>query len=1087
MPEFHPGTNEVEWFADLKPLAERIGEQVLGHPVRWNVEASSGDRKRSDVVVTTADGEVLLTGEGKRPDDPRGKHPLVSSEVDDAVSKAQAQGSPLCFTTNFFQIALLSAAPGLHGQPLMRLKGDPIAFIDPYHANQVGWWKALSTTERESLTSAGLRALFERYRLTSRNQAPALSVDDIAVDYFSALTNALLDPLARAFTTVAEKPTPDIAARAMTAGLSLNDPQERRYLVAQGIAEVLTAALFHRLLRNHFSDLEALLGGTQPTTGAVLNQTVRASLADAVQISGDYKPILVIDGMASWVIAASSSDVVYHWIALFDFIDRLDLSAVTTDILGTIFERLISPERRHELGQHYTQPRLARAMAKWGVTSPDIRVLDPACGAGTFLVETYNEHAKHGLTHDQILRRTFGNDIDNFAVHLASINLVTRRIRQGLNHPLIREGDAFQLAPGTTNMLHVAATDDGAIEDVPLPEVDLIIANPPYGRTAPNELACEAHVASRLRSGNPFDHGMNFAAWFVLLGASIANPSARMAFVLPIATLQNDNLKKWRDWLRRRYDWVIWRTEADVWFSDARVATCVILFTPRAAQKSGTYGTVKFVNVLDRVDGELHWIDRVPCPSENVDIADISDTSGTDDLLVRGAMPQPLRLFDEAPSTTRIKKLRGMTPMAGTKLGHKFFELRDEYPASDGALRTVSGLGTTFRINKSHLTPFLTGPKQIDSGEPTLGTHWALTMSETRPGAQTALGRYLTLAESLGVNDEPSVRARRPWWRLTARTFHVAVSMSQQFRHQVAWLNPPQAVKNNFNGLVLDKPTDALVEDAELVSASLASAFGALSMLHQSGEVGNEGARRTLLRHFEEWPVLNPGDVTGEDRSAVLTAYRKYRAFRASEFDHMATAEREALTVLTTAVAKAAHVHAPTRLATHAMDSATTTVAQRRLLEATALKGRTRAGSSGGPSIRKRLRTWTKGYEPYDEALDLLTSGPQVISLRDVSEIDIPTLFADGPFDAVPDTERDLILLVGPRFEAAWPDPENDPERLEELRIILDTMFKDAVRDLLPDDPGADHAGRSTWLDMQSELYIELSRSIQLDVRKELS
>lgn len=579
---WHPGVNEIEWLADLKPYAQDIGAQVLGFPVRWSVETavSRHSGRRCDVRVETADGHVLFTGEAKRPDDPKGQHPLVTSEVDDAVAKAQATGARFCFTTNFLQAALLDAGAGLHGQPLLRLQGDPVSIIDPGYADQPGWWKTLTDSERRAAAANGLRLLFERYRDTSAGVTPPLSIDNVAVDYFRALTDSLLDPLHKAFEVSLTSVPVGISERALRAGLDLSQPQQRRYLVAQGITEVLTAVLFQQVLRGYFDSIDAPLAGMTPQSPQVLRQTVVTALDEAVHISGDYKPILVVSEIAEWVLGHAPEEAMPHWRELLAFIERLDIDLVTGDILGTIFERLISPERRHDLGQHYTQPRLARAMARWGVREPLDIVLDPACGAGTFLVETYGVHKELGVTHADILRRTFGNDIDSFAVHLASINLATRRIKRGLNHPLVRHGDAFDLAPETVNMLHVLGADAEHPEDVSLARADLIIANPPYGRTSRNESAYLAHLHGLGMQGLPSTTGINLAAWFVLLGAALLADGGRMAFVLPSAVLQNENLAPWRAWLRRRFDLVLWHTEADVWFSDARVAACVMLMTP---------------------------------------------------------------------------------------------------------------------------------------------------------------------------------------------------------------------------------------------------------------------------------------------------------------------------------------------------------------------------------------------------------------------------------------------------------------------------------------------------------------------------
>lgn len=134
--------------------------------------------------------------------------------------------------------------------------------------------------------------------------------------------------------------------------------------------------LFQQVLRGYFTAIEAPLGGMTPQSPQALRQTVISALDEAVHISGDYKPILVVSEIAEWVLRNAPEEAMPHWWELLAFIERLDVDLVTGDILGTIFERLISPERRHDLGQHYTQPRLARAMAHWGVREPDDVVLD---------------------------------------------------------------------------------------------------------------------------------------------------------------------------------------------------------------------------------------------------------------------------------------------------------------------------------------------------------------------------------------------------------------------------------------------------------------------------------------------------------------------------------------------------------------------------------------------------------------------------------------------------------------------------------------------------------------------------------------
>ena len=58
------------------------------------------------------------------------------------------------------------------------------------------------------------------------------------------------------------------------------------------------------------------------------------------------------------------------------------------DIGAMLYETVIPPDERRQLGEYYTPAWLARVMVRELVQKPlEQRVLDPACGSGTFVVE----------------------------------------------------------------------------------------------------------------------------------------------------------------------------------------------------------------------------------------------------------------------------------------------------------------------------------------------------------------------------------------------------------------------------------------------------------------------------------------------------------------------------------------------------------------------------------------------------------------------------------------------------------------------------------------------------------------------------
>ena len=65
---------------------------------------------------------------------------------------------------------------------------------------------------------------------------------------------------------------------------------------------------------------------------------------------------------------------------------RFSVKDIQHDVLHALYESLIDPEQRHDLGEYYTPDWLAWRVCNRVIDRPlEQRVLDPACGSGTFL------------------------------------------------------------------------------------------------------------------------------------------------------------------------------------------------------------------------------------------------------------------------------------------------------------------------------------------------------------------------------------------------------------------------------------------------------------------------------------------------------------------------------------------------------------------------------------------------------------------------------------------------------------------------------------------------------------------------------
>lgn len=105
-------------------------------------------------------------------------------------------------------------------------------------------------------------------------------------------------------------------------------------------------------------------------------------------------------------------------------------SGVDHDVLKALYQSVIAPDTRHRLGEYYTPDWLSRSIVRQIVTEPlSSRVLDPACGSGTFLfhaIRKYLDAADSagmslGDAVSGVIDHVFGMDLHPVAVVLAQV------------------------------------------------------------------------------------------------------------------------------------------------------------------------------------------------------------------------------------------------------------------------------------------------------------------------------------------------------------------------------------------------------------------------------------------------------------------------------------------------------------------------------------------------------------------------------------------------------------------------------------------------------------------------------------------
>ncbi|OAN27219.1 DNA methyltransferase [Plantibacter sp. H53] len=259
---------------------------------------------------------------------------------------------------------------------------------------------------------------------------------------------------------------------------------------------------------------------------------------------------------------------------------------INPDIFGSMFQAIVTPGKRSDLGQHYTsvpnilktieplfldalkaeldaaydsERRLVRLLDRIA----DIKVFDPACGSGNFLVIAYKElrkleHAILGRLAElsstyQVLwadsrisiENFYGIEIDDFATEVAVLSLWIAkhqmnsefRARFGVSIPLIPLKEAGQIRAGNATRVdwnEVCPNDDKS-------EIYLI-GNPPYvgAKTQTKEQKIDYDFVFEGRS---YSKNLDYIAlWFVKGADYIEGTSAALAFVTTNSVAQGEHV-----------------------------------------------------------------------------------------------------------------------------------------------------------------------------------------------------------------------------------------------------------------------------------------------------------------------------------------------------------------------------------------------------------------------------------------------------------------------------------------------------------------------------------------------------------------
>jgi len=264
---------------------------------------------------------------------------------------------------------------------------------------------------------------------------------------------------------------------------------------------------------------------------------------------------------------------------------KLQWGQINPDIFGSMFQAIVTPGQRADLGQHYTSvPNILKTIeplfldalkAEFDVAFDkekkleallkriaSIKIFDPACGSGNFLVIAYKElrrlehailerlaelreaHQGQMLGSKINVENFFGIEIDDFAVEVAILSLwiakhqmnIEFRAKFGEDIPLIPLKETGRIRHDNATRVdwnRVCPNDGGEI---------YLIGNPPYkgGKSQGKEMKADY---PSVFGNRPYSKDLDYIAlWFVKGADYIGGSRAEVAFVTTNSVSQGEHV-----------------------------------------------------------------------------------------------------------------------------------------------------------------------------------------------------------------------------------------------------------------------------------------------------------------------------------------------------------------------------------------------------------------------------------------------------------------------------------------------------------------------------------------------------------------
>ncbi len=632
--------------------------------------------------------------------------------------------------------------------------------------------------------------------------------------------------------------------------------------------------LFYDLLQaKRPQELDPLEIPSSFTKGELLQTILQGYFKQVLKI--DYETIYTTDFIDS-IAFPEAKEVVKEIRKLINVLRKYDFSKLGYDVIGRIFERLIPQNERHNLGQYFTSPDVVDLILRFCLQHENDKILDPACGAGTFLVRAYQHKRSMNqrLKHEMILQTLWGIDVAKFPAHLATINLAINGLDVDKNYPNIIQKDFFALLVGNEgfdpeNWRKTRAKTLGLKErEVTYPRrFDIVVGNPPYTRQEEiskifpknieykSKLIGKALLDLRGKKIADISKRAGIHAYFFVHGTKFLRDGGHFGFIVSNSWLDVDYGKGLQEFFLKNYKIIaIIESKVERWFEEADINTCIIILQKCKDKKKRDENLVRFVylkkplrdfippaqDMWEKQVERLHAIDKL-----KKTILAHNDFYENDELRIYPKTQK--ELWDEG-FDPEVKKYVGAKWGKYLRAPEIFFKILDKGKGKLVPLKDVAKVRRGFttgankffylteeeikrrKIEKEYLQPIIFSLKEIKGyrlNKKVLTKKVIICDKAKERLKGTNLLKYIKWGEKQGYDKRPTCASRGPEnWYVLGKDWNYAplIFPAKVGERMPVFLNDNVFEDKKLYGITPRKPSDTLIL-AALLNSTMSQFF----------------------------------------------------------------------------------------------------------------------------------------------------------------------------------------------------------------------------------------------------------------------